>query len=502
MTMHDSPSFSPHASRHSNVVAFGAIAAAFLFSASCSSGGKPSAADGGTSGTGGSGANAPQTGGSAGASTTGGTGGAGGANAATGGSAGSTGNASGGSSGQSGSTGGTTAAGGSAPTSGGSSSSDTDAATGGSGTGGSTSSPDAQATGQPLGGVTAIAGGGTHLCAITTGGGVACWGSNTSGQLGVTSTNPVDHCQDNPCSTTAVTVTGLTGVTALAAGSGHTCAILSGGAVQCWGDNTSGQLGSGSTKTKSYSPMAVSELSGAVAVAGGFSHTCAIVAGGAVECWGDNTYGELGNGTKTPSSTPVAVVDSSNAAVKGAVSISAGNYVSCAAFSDGSVQCWGGYPGYGGLGSAPAGDDPTHPVTLPGVSNVASVAGADYDTWALLSDGTTECWGFTQYTGCGATPASYGSLSGVKVVKPEYETGCALLTSGTVECWGAEPAGGYSVPKAVPGLSGIVALAASASVDCALFPNGTVECWGYGLDGDLGNGSTQDSATPTLVVVD
>jgi len=145
------------------------------------------------------------------------------------------------------------------------------------------------------------AAGGAHTCAVLSGGSVRCWGHNSFGQLG-------NGMTTNAYSTIPVAVSGISTATAIAAGNAHTCAVLSGGSVQCWGYNYSGQLGNG-TNTASNIPVAVSGISTATAIAVGNYHTCAVLSGGSVQCWGSNGYGQLGNGmtTNTDSNIPVAV---------------------------------------------------------------------------------------------------------------------------------------------------------------------------------------------------
>ena len=188
-------------------------------------------------------------------------------------------------------------------------------------------------------GVAAIAVGEYHTCALTSGGGVKCWGRNDHGQLGIgTTTNfrvPVD-------------VSGLgSDVSAIAAGGGHTCALMSGGGVKCWGSNDLGEVSNGTTD--SNVPVDVSGLaSGVSAIAAGYVRTCALTSGGGVKCWGDNSFGGLGNGTTTASNVPVDV----SGLASGVTAISAGGEHTCALTSGGAVKCWGSnYAGQLGNGT-------------------------------------------------------------------------------------------------------------------------------------------------------
>jgi alpha-tubulin suppressor-like RCC1 family protein len=134
-----------------------------------------------------------------------------------------------------------------------------------------------------------------------------------------------------------VAVSDLTKVAALAAGEFHTCAVLADGTVRCWGENTFGQLGDGTTDNTRPLPVPVSGLStAAVGLAAGRDHTCAVLADGSGRCWGGNAFGQIGDGTTTGRVLPMAVNGLTNA-----VAIAAGGDHTCARLADGSVRCWG-----------------------------------------------------------------------------------------------------------------------------------------------------------------
>ena len=230
-------------------------------------------------------------------------------------------------------------------------------------------------------GVTSIAAGDDHTCALATSGGVKCWGANEHGQLGDNSTSyrlaPVD-------------VTGLaSGVVAIGAGEARTCAVTASGGAKCWGENSSGQLGDGST-TDRLTPVDVSGLaSGVAAIAPGGGHTCAITTAGAAKCWGDNEFGQLGDNSTVQRLTPVDV----SGLGSGVAAISAGKYFhTCAITTSGGAKCWGGN-GYGMLG-----DNSTLlrsvPVDVAGLATgVTAISAGGHHTCALVGAGEVKCWG-------------------------------------------------------------------------------------------------------------
>jgi alpha-tubulin suppressor-like RCC1 family protein len=353
----------------------------------------------------------------------------------------------------------------------------------------------------PLQGVTAVAAGAGNTCALLSNGTVGCWGYGFDGELGNGTT--VNY------STTPVTVSGISDAKAIAFGQAHACVILSGGAVRCWGGNYDGQLGNGTTTTSNV-PVAVSGLSGAAAIATGDNHTCALLANRTVECWGSNGDGQLGDGNTTDSDIPVAV-----AGLQGVSAIAAGAGHTCALLSNGTVECWG-WNAYGQLGNGNTSNS-TAPVTVSGVSGAVAIAAGEEGTCALLSDHTVQCWGYGGEGGLGngtstyysATPVAVSGLSGaVTIAAGGYHT-CALLSDGTGQCWGwninGQLGNGTSnntstIPVAVNGLSGAVAMTGGYRHTCALLANGTMQCWGWNGQGMLGTGDTTDSSVPVQVV--
>lgn len=233
-------------------------------------------------------------------------------------------------------------------------------------------------------GVTSIVAGSLHSCALTSAGGVRCWGQNGFGQLGDgTDTNRL----------TPVNVSGLSGgVQAIAAGGRHTCALTTTGGVKCWGDNEDGQLGDG-TMTGRLTPVDVVGLgSGVQAISAGGSHTCALLSGGAIRCWGNNDEGQLGDGTTITRLTPVVV----SGFTSGGHLVSAGEEHTCAVTSGGAVRCWGDNGvGQLGNGSYTSSGEPVQVTGLTG--NVQAIAVGSGHSCAVLGNGEVRCWGGNWY---------------------------------------------------------------------------------------------------------
>ncbi len=302
---------------------------------------------------------------------------------------------------------------------------------------------------------TQVASGGDHTCVLTLSGGVKCWGSNTMGQGGNgTTTSPI---------TVPTDVTGLTsGVAAISAGYNHTCALLTTGGMKCWGNNFYGHLGDGTT-TQRTTPVDVSGMTSGVArISAGENFTCAITSAGAARCWGLNASGQLGNGTVVNSSVPVSVTGLTS----GVAQISAGGSHACAVTTAGAARCWG-----------------------------LNSSGQLGDTTVVNRSTSVAVWGL------GSGVAAVSTQSGAH--------SCALMTTGGVKCWGNNGSGQignnsatatFSSPQDVSGLaSGVASVVTGGLHSCAVLSNGSVQCWGLGTSGQLGNGTLVTSRVPVLV---
>lgn len=332
-----------------------------------------------------------------------------------------------------------------------------------------------------------------YTCAVTTLGGVKCWGSNGNGQLGDGTTTSRSVPTDIPSLTS--------GVASVSAGAGTTCALTTSGGAKCWGGNGNGQIGDGSI-TQRNSPADVSGLTSnvtAVVTGGGF-HTCGILNTGGLKCWGWNFYGQLGDGTTTLRNTPVNVSGLSS----GVASVALGNYHTCALTTGGGVKCWGWGAG-GQLGDG-TGTDRVAPVDVTGLTSGVSILGVGYaHTCALTTGGGVKCWGENGngQLGDGTTtnrnaPTDVGGLtSGVVSISVGFYNSCATLSSGTVMCWGKGMNGlvgdGNKIDSSIPVVAKVISqLPAAMSVGhthaCAILSGQRLNCWGDNSSNQLANG--------------
>lgn len=338
-----------------------------------------------------------------------------------------------------------------------------------------------------------ISTGGYHTCAITLSGGVKCWGLGNDGQLGNGSTmNSYIPKDVNGLGATVVSV---------AAGDFHTCAVTSTGGVKCWGNNIRGQLGNGTT-TASLLPVDVVGLTvGVEAVYAGRQHTCAVTSTGGVKCWGWNDKGQLGNNTtSTSQSTPVDVVGLGS----GVSSMSAGFRHTCALTSSGGVLCWGDGPN-GELGNNTNSGALT-PVNVNGLgSGVASITSGYSHNCVGMASGGMKCWGLNALGQLGDGTSSFrntpvdvvGLASSVITVAAGGNHTCAALVGGGAECWGQNNngqlgnggnSGSLSSPTAIVSLTEELSeLSGGSANTCALLESGNVKCWGSNANGASGN---------------
>ena len=244
--------------------------------------------------------------------------------------------------------------------------------------------------------VSAIGIGNGTNCSVLQAGTAYCWGYNWTGQVGNGTTGATVA--------TPVQVSGLTSATQAIAGQNSSCALLSTGTVKCWGTGANGSLGNGQTYSGNNgesTPVTVSGISTAIQIAKGDDYGCALLSGGTIKCWGFNSSGQLGDGSTTSRNTPVSVTGISTA-----TQISARTSNTCALLQDGSIKCWGWY-GSGMLGTAVASDS-SSPVTIVGISNATSVAVGNSHTCAIISGGQVKCWADNSYGqfGNGTTTSS------------------------------------------------------------------------------------------------
>jgi alpha-tubulin suppressor-like RCC1 family protein len=274
-----------------------------------------------------------------------------------------------------------------------------------------------------------VAAGGRHGCGLSNTGDVYCWGENTVGQLGVGTTDSDPHPlpQRVPSATT---------FRKLFVGPLGTCAVADDDNAYCWGNNLEGQLGTGSTALElNATPMAGGRTFDTIALAS--DHGCGLTTGGETLCWGSNDFGQLGDGSHVSSAVPVAVTMSEQV-----VEIAAGYGHSCAVTAQGSTYCWGDDAG-GQLGH-----DTTYaslvPVPITPDPGLSTLSAGPSRSCGLDAAGTTYCWGFKRFHHAGwreRIPTAEVTTIPLTTVSEGWEHSCGLTAQGEAYCWGANTSG-------------------------------------------------------------
>lgn len=284
------------------------------------------------------------------------------------------------------------------------------------------------------------------------------------------------------------------------------------GDLWAWGDNTDGALGGATTDFTSADPLPIPGMSGVTAVAAGVDFGLALMSDGTVRSWGDNTFGQLGDGTNLDHTPPAPVLG-----LTGVVAISAGTWHSVAVTSDGSVWAWGdnsagqlGLPGGSGSSS-------TIPVQVPRVADVVAVDAGAYFTLAATARGKVWAWGSntTGELGDGTVgdfryqPKKIAGLT--KVVDVAAGLGHSVVATAERQVWawgenyfgqvgiGVEDGEHQTTPQLVPDLTGVRRVAAGAGHTLAVTYGGAVWAWGDNADGQLGDGTQTTRYSPVPV---
>ncbi|HEY6560743.1 MAG TPA: hypothetical protein VI072_25875 [Polyangiaceae bacterium] len=374
--------------------------------------------------------------------------------------------------------------------------------------------------GNAVGTAVEISAGGYHMCARTPSNGVRCWGDGVFGPLGYGNSESVGD-DEFPGAAGAVSVGGS--VVQLDAHYAKTCAVLSSGALRCWGLNSWGELGYGHNAENIGDDELPSTAGDAlvggtvVRVAVGHNHVCAQLSAGNVRCWG---YGAaIGHATSDFIGDDEPPSSAGDVNVGGTVvQLVSGSSHVCALLNTGKVRCWG-YNGLGQLGYGHTNDigDNEFPSSAGDVNvggNPVQLTAGSAHTCALLDTGNVRCWGANAYgqlghghtniIGDGELPAAAGDVPvGGRVVQIEAggEHTCAVLDTGGVRCWGKNAWGalGYGhtnsigddeLPSAVGDVSvggSVTQVAAGEFHTCALLTTGRVKCWGSGVNGLMGH---------------
>ncbi len=324
-------------------------------------------------------------------------------------------------------------------------------------------------------------------CAVRKSGTVACWGVDTGGYLGTGATHPHESARNviDPRETDFV----LSRVRSVALGNRHSCAVHFDGRVSCWGDNgDEGRLGFANSENQIFFPQEVVGLDDVVQISAGGNSTCAVRTEGDVWCWGDNAYGQLGNGTDEDSNRPVQVQDLDNVA-----SVECGDSFACAILHSGAVACWGDMGAYLPDEYRDAVESfGTQPSRVFGLENVERLSAASSHICVTEHDGLARCVGANSFGQLGNGRFSQWEYNPQTVLYSSLDTALENIVDIAAGSWIAnriEWIWDETAHETVP-----VEIETAAGVSCARVANGELYCWGSNIKGALGIGDVLDSS--------
>jgi alpha-tubulin suppressor-like RCC1 family protein len=324
---------------------------------------------------------------------------------------------------------------------------------------------------------TSVSVGFSFVCGTTTEMRAYCWGENSDGQLGTGSADGPESCGTASCSTRPIAMTGDLRFASISAGGAHACGLTPEGTAYCWGSNARGQLGAKASETCSSGPCATrpARVSSSLtwsSISAGAEHTCALTEGGRAYCWGSNFWGQVGNGSRSEATGTPAPVP-----VAGGLTfrlLSAGGGHTCGLTTDGRAFCWGlGRTGQLGTGGEPLWSE--RPAAVAGGLTFAFIE-ADAHSCGLTEDGRAYCWGSNTFNQLGVGPTMLGPESCTATIHPCSKT-----------------------PIAVTGRLRFTTMSPGPDYTCGIAVDRAAYCWGANTWGQLGTGGTEGTDAPARV---